>query len=368
VGSVQHQSLASVAYRTVLFAFALLVTWTFARQITGLLLALLLAVILALLLAALADLLERRRVPRVVSVVGGVLVGAVAVAGLLALVIPALVSQARELAVALPAVVADLRAWLRETVGVEPSGEVGFSLSSSLWRLVDQPQLLVSAGTTTLQILAGLLLVVFSAIYMAINPRPLVAGLLALVRREHRVRARRVLRRLRVRWLGWLKGVVVDALVNGLLAFAALTLIGVDYAVVFAVLTGVLEVVPYLGPTLAAIPPVLVALADSPEKALLVLGVYIAIQQIEGHLLVPLVMAEAVKLHPALVAFGVVILGQLFGLLGVLVAVPILSAVVILVDELRVKPIERAVDTGRQTRLAQATVATPVPADPRASR
>jgi len=360
--------MASVAYRTVLFAFALLATWTYARQVTGLLLALLLAVILALPLAALADLLERRRVPRVVSVMAGVLVGVVAVAAVIALVVPPLVGQARELAGALPTLVADLRAWLRETVGVEPSGEVGFSLSSWLWTLVNQPQLLISAGTTTLQVLAGVLLILFSAIYMAISPGPLVAGLLALVRPQHRPRARRVLRRLRVRWLGWLKGVGVDIVVNGLLTFAALSLVGVDYAVVFAVLTGILEVVPYLGPTLAAIPPVLVALSESPEKALAVLGVFIAIQQIEGHLLVPLVMAEAVKLHPAVVAFGVVILGQLFGLLGVLVAVPILSAVVILVDELRVKPIERAADPGQQPRLTPAAVATPIPAHPPASR
>ena len=112
------------------------------------------------------------------------------------------------------------------------------------------------------------------------------------------------------------------------------------YAIVFAVPIGLLEFVPYPGPLLAAIPPVLYALSQSPEQALLVLAVYVAIQQLEGHLIVPIVMAKAVNLHPAVVAFGVVILGQMFGILGVFVAVPILVGILILVDELRVKPLE----------------------------
>ena len=73
---------------------------------------------------------------------------------------------------------------------------------------------------------------------------------------------------------------------------------------------------------------------------LLTLGVYVLIQQIEGNLTIPLVMANRVRLHPALVAIGVVVVGQLFGFVGLFVAVPILAAIVIAVDELWVKPLE----------------------------
>jgi predicted PurR-regulated permease PerM len=77
------------------------------------------------------------------------------------------------------------------------------------------------------------------------------------------------------------------------------------------------------------------------------MAVYIVVQQIEGNVIIPLVMAQRVKLHPALIAIGVILVGQLFGFIGLFVAVPILSAVVILVDEFWVKPIqeERGVET-----------------------
>jgi predicted PurR-regulated permease PerM len=86
---------------------------------------------------------------------------------------------------------------------------------------------------------------------------------------------------------------------------------------------------------------VLFAFTDSPEQAVLTLGVYVLVQQIEGNVIIPLVMAQRVKLHPALIAIGVVVVGQLFGYLGLFVAVPIISMAVILGDELWVKPNER---------------------------
>ena len=106
---------------------------------------------------------------------------------------------------------------------------------------------------------------------------------------------------------------------------------------------------PYFGAIAAGFPPVLFALTDSPEKALLTLGVYILAQQIEGNLTIPLVMSQTVKLHPAVIAVGVVVVGQLFGFVGLFVAVPILSLIVILVDEVWVKPRDAEARETRET-------------------
>jgi predicted PurR-regulated permease PerM len=108
------------------------------------------------------------------------------------------------------------------------------------------------------------------------------------------------------------------------------------------VLTALFSVVPYFGSIASAIPPVLFALTDSPGKAALVLAVYVVVQQIEGNVTIPLVMSRTVKLHPAVIAFGVVVVGQLFGFVGLIVAVPILSLIVVLVEEVWIKPMERA--------------------------
>ena len=146
--------------------------------------------------------------------------------------------------------------------------------------------------------------------------------------------------RLRESWVGWMQGVLIDMFVSGILFYIGLTLIGLDFAIVFAVFSALLVVIPYFGAIAGGIPPVLFALTDSPGKALLVLGIYLLVQQIESNLTIPLVMAQRVKLHPAVVAIGVVIVGQLFGFIGLFVAVPILSLVVIAVDELWVQPLE----------------------------
>jgi predicted PurR-regulated permease PerM len=135
-----------------------------------------------------------------------------------------------------------------------------------------------------------------------------------------------------------MKGVVFDMLANGIMIWAGLSLIGLDFALVFGVIAGLFTVVPYFGPVAASVPAVLFGLADSPEKALLVVIVFIVVQQIEGNLTIPLVMAQTVRLHPAVIAIGIVIVAQLLGFAGLLVAVPILSLIVILVDELWVKP------------------------------
>jgi len=133
---------------------------------------------------------------------------------------------------------------------------------------------------------------------------------------------------------------VIDMLITGVLLYIGLTLIGLEFAIVFAVLSALLVVIPYFGAIAGAIPPVLFALSYSPGKAALVLGVYVLIQQLESNVTIPLVMAQRVKLHPAMVAIGVVIVGQLFGFVGLFVAVPILSLIVVLVDELWARPLD----------------------------
>jgi predicted PurR-regulated permease PerM len=104
--------------------------------------------------------------------------------------------------------------------------------------------------------------------------------------------------------------------------------------------------VPYFGAIAGAVPPVLFALTDSPGKALLALAVYVLVQQIESNVTIPIVMSQRTRMHPAMIAIGVVVVGQLFGFVGLFVAVPILSLIVITTEEFWVKEIE-AIDRER---------------------
>jgi len=100
-----------------------------------------------------------------------------------------------------------------------------------------------------------------------------------------------------------------------------------------------------------AIDPVLLALTDSPGKAILVLGAYVLVQQLESNVTIPIIMANRVRLHPAVIAVGVVVVGQLFGFIGLFVAVPILSLIIIAVEEFWVKPVEEGYAEVRRSEL-----------------
>jgi predicted PurR-regulated permease PerM len=157
-----------------------------------------------------------------------------------------------------------------------------------------------------------------------------------------RPEAEAVLGRLRRSYLGWLRGLVIGMLVLGSVTYGALLLVGLPFAAFFAVFTAIAIIVPYFGALISAIPPILYALTISPGKAVIVALIYIGAHQLEGNVIQPLVVARTVKLHPALVAVGVVAVDELFGFVGLLVAVPILVTIKILVEELWINPMERS--------------------------
>jgi predicted PurR-regulated permease PerM len=182
--------------------------------------------------------------------------------------------------------------------------------------------------------------VLLTALFIAIRPQPLVDGALRLFPPEHRQRALAVMGRIREAWIGWMQGLGVAMLSLGVIFYIGLRIVGLDFALVFAVLSAVAVIVPYFGALASGILPVLYGLTFSPGKALAVVAVYIVAHQVEGNIIAPLVMARAIRLHPALIAVGVVVIGELLGPVGLIVAVPVLAAAAILVDELWVKPLE----------------------------
>ena len=170
----------------------------------------------------------------------------------------------------------------------------------------------------------------------------------------------RLLDRLAAAYLGWLRGLLFGMVVLWIVTYVGLTIVGLDYAVVFATLTALAMVVPYFGALLSAVPPVLYALTISPTKAILVALVYIVAHFVEGDLISPLVMARAVKLPPALVAVGVLAVERLLGIAGLFVAVPVIVTVKLAVEELWVRPMEAGYEAARPDRLVSPTQ---IPAD-----
>jgi predicted PurR-regulated permease PerM len=333
-----------VAYRAVLLAAGLVAAGLLVHVLVGLLVGIMATIIVAIVLSAGASRLERWRVPRPMGAFLTLVALVLVLVSALAVIVPQVASQTTEFVDAAPQLVDELYGNVGGSAGSTRASKAGDKVQASLERTINDPGKIVgplaTIGLSIVGAIASVIFVLLSAFYMAARPEPLVEGALRLLPPDRRPWAEHVMVRLRAAWVGWLRGVAVDMVVTGVLVWLGLTLVGLDYALLFAVLSAMLVVVPYFGAVAGGIPPVLLALTHSPQLALLVLFVYIVVQQIEGNVIVPLVMAQTVKLHPAVIAIGVVLVGRLFGYVGLLVAVPILSTLVILVEETWVRRVE----------------------------
>ena len=132
----------------------------------------------------------------------------------------------------------------------------------------------------------------------------------------------------------WLRGQLVLSGFIGILTWIILTVLGVDFALPLAVLAGMLEIVPTIGPIIAAIPAVIVALNTSPLLAGIVIVSYLFIQLLENNILVPRIMQRAVGLNPIVIILAIIIGGKLLGVAGALLAIPFISLLVVVYKNL----------------------------------
>jgi predicted PurR-regulated permease PerM len=342
---VNYRAIERVAFRTVLLVAVLVLVGLAFQQLVTLFIAVLATVLVAILLDAAASRLERRGIPRAMGALLALLAGVAVFAVLLVLVIPPFIDETNRFVDNVPQIANDLQERVHDITGASKS-EIGHRAQKFAKRYTDHPERLIgpltSIGFGVAGVLAALVLMLIIAYYMAANPKPLTDGILRLFPPDRRGHAQHVMTRLRDAWIGWMQGVAVDMLLTGVLLYIGLSLIGLEYALVFAVISALLVLVPYYGSFVGGIPPVLFGFADSPGKGLLALAVYVAVQQIESNFTIPLVMSRTVSLHPAVIAIGVLVVGRLLGFAGLFVAVPVLSFITTTVEEFWIKPMEEA--------------------------
>lgn len=131
---------------------------------------------------------------------------------------------------------------------------------------------------------------------------------------------------------GFIRGQLLVAFFIGVLSAIALLILGVEYWLILGMLAGIGDLIPYIGPFLGAIPAVFIALTTDPWKAVWVIVAFLIIQQLEGNLISPKIVGHSVGLHPALIIFVLLIGGALWGLVGLLVAVPLAGVIKVLLE------------------------------------
>src|SRR6185295_20004647 len=195
--------------------------------------------------------------------------------------------------------------------------------------------------SSTVTVAAGLFLILVLAIYVGADPALYHVGLLHLFPHGSRERAGVVLTRVATVLRKWLVTQLVAMVVMGVVSTLTLLALGVKAAVALGVIAGLLEFVPTIGPILAAVPAIAMGFLDSPEKALTVGLAYLVIQQLEGHVLIPILMKEGMDLPPALTIVTQAVMALLFGFIGLMVAVPLLAVVIVPVKLLYIEGVVR---------------------------
>lgn len=286
---------------------------------------------------------EARRIPRWAAVMNIFLLLFALVALIIWFLIPPFTAQFQSFLADLPALGAVYSARLGGLLARYPALEQYLDIRRLPFELFTGLRSFAALARTvfasTVGAVTALILVLITTLYALIDPWPLLYGARGLFPREWWGTLERVVAQVTIRIRGWVLGTAVLSLLVGTLDYLGLTLINLfhgsnlPFVLFFAILGGLLEALPVVGPIAATVLPTLVGLAIDPLLGLLVLAVFTIVQQLENNVLAPLVMRKAVALHPVSLIVSLVVMSGLLGFFGALIAVPVAATLKVLYDE-----------------------------------
>jgi predicted PurR-regulated permease PerM len=182
-------------------------------------------------------------------------------------------------------------------------------------------------------------IILFVGIYFAISPRRYIDGFIRLVPPRKRERAGQVLEEIGATLARWLLGTSCSMLIAGIATSVGLSLLGVPLGLILGIIAGMLDFIPYIGPIMAGVPAVLIALSVDPQLALYTMMLFAGIQLLQGYIVQPLIDSWAVDIAPALIIVMQLIFGTIFGFAGIALATPMTAVLTVLVKMLYVEDI-----------------------------
>ena len=339
------------------FVAAIYILWT----IKPLLLLTFAAVVVAIALNALTRFIQKLSVPRKFAIPIALLVSTLIAALFILGIVPPFIEQFRLLidlvirfAQTLPARLALLQGNLPDRIRLPDLSEFITWLTAPDSAAINVFGNFFSFFNSSLQVAIQTLFVAVLAIMMLVNPSAYLEGIILLFPSFYRRRARDIFFRCELSLRNWLGGVVISSLFVFTFSFLGLAVLGVDLAFAHALLAGILNFIPNIGPTLSMGFPVIVALlSDDPWIAIAVVGLYIVIQQVESYWVTPTIMAHQVSLLPAFTLVAQIFFATTFGFLGLLLALPLTVVTKTWLNELIIKDVLNHWQLPSNSRFAQ---------------
>ncbi|MBU2595671.1 AI-2E family transporter [Patescibacteria group bacterium] len=315
-----------IATSTILKALGIILALILLWYLKSVLLLLFIVLIVVASFAPIVDFGQKYKIPRVVStiLIFILLFGFIFLLGYL--IIPPLVNQAIDLANKIPQYTSHYNLSF-ETVKQ-------FTLKTNLIETIKDnfsniSKNLASASSTifsTLAIafggIASFIIAIALTFYLLLTKNQIAEGILSYIPKKRKELVRKVGGEILLKLGAWARGQFILCLTIGLVIGIALKIFGMPFALMLGVLAGLMEFIPTVGPIIAAIPALAIAFTISPWKALIVLIIYLAVQQLENNLLVPTIMKRAVGINPAIIIIAILVGAELAGILGIILAVP----------------------------------------------
>ncbi|MDP2704632.1 MAG: AI-2E family transporter [bacterium] len=301
-----------------IFLFGLIVSILFAaRDALGILFV---SIVLSLGVHPLVSFLERYRIPRLVSTIFIFLVGAFIVGGILYLAVPVLVAE-------VVGFLGEFNETLQTILGISLPSTVIKGLSLNLSEVLTfLGTSNISIGVALSEIVSRVVLILATLVvsfYLSVEKHGTERLLKVILPTAYEEPVLQVFHKFKVKMSRWLGAQLALSFLIGVVVAFGLTVLGVRYALVLGLLAALFELVPIIGPVLAGLAAAIVALSVSPSLALYTLGFFVIIQQLENHILIPIIMGKTMKVHPVVVIVSLLAGGHIAGFIGIFLAVSI---------------------------------------------
>lgn len=297
-----------------------------------------LAILLAALIDPFADWFAKRHIPRGLSVIIVYAVLAMIVTLVSLLLVPAFATQGKALIDSFPGVysqavetVGELQV-LSAQYGLEQYVEEA-TTSFKEW-LDNQAGSLFSTAQGVVKGVAGTFIVLVLTFYLVVEEDSAKRFFKHLAPARYRPFLSQLAHKLQLKIGAWLRGQLLLGLIVGTLVYIGLSILGVEYALLLAIIAGLFEIIPYVGPVASLIPAVIIGFGQSLITGLFVLVIYFLVQQIENNVLVPKIMQKVTGLNPIVSILALLIGIKLGGLIGAIIAIPVATMGAVLIQEL----------------------------------
>lgn len=276
------------------------------------------------------DWFHKRKIPRGLSVIVIYIILFVIVSGTIVLIVPPITKEVGQIAKNFPFYYEKVIHGINYFKGVAPA-KVGNELQQGLTSLsTSLPGAITDIFSTIISIFGGIIsffMVLVITFYFTVEEEGLKNFVRAVSPSKIQPYINQLMFRIQRKMGLWLRGQMILSLIIFALVFIGLSIMGVQYALFLALIAGIMEVIPFLGPVLAAIPAVFFGFLQSPLTGLLVIALYVVIQQLENNIIVPKVMSKSVDLNPLVVILAILVGAKLGGVIGALLSVPVATAI-----------------------------------------